>query len=343
MLEPGGRKVTSNGEAPMVEFDDVSKVYEVRQGLYGPRRRLFAVDHISLSINRGETLGVVGESGSGKTTLGYLLLNLIPATSGRISFDGRDLGSCSRRELAGVRRRMQIVFQDPFSSLDPRMPVASIVGEGLRRLQRSERAARVAQLLDEVGLGESFGARYPHQLSGGQRQRVGIARALAVRPELLVLDEPVAALDASVQSQVLNVLAELKELFALTYLLISHDLAVVRHLADRIAVVYLGKLVELAPTDDLFENPFHPYTQALLSAMPTLSTPRGERIVLKGDIPSPIEPPAHCRFASRCFRSVDESWTGTPPLREIAPKHWVACFNPAAPPWASTSRQTSVA
>jgi oligopeptide/dipeptide ABC transporter ATP-binding protein len=224
---------------------------------------------------------------------------------------------------------VQIVFQDPYSSLDPRMSVGSIVSEGLQGVGRAERARKVGDLLEHVGLPPAFARRHPHQLSGGQRQRVGIARALAVGPQFLVLDEPVSALDVSVQSQVLNVLHDLQTELGLTYLFISHDLTVVRHLASRIAVMYLGKLVELAPADEIFDNPRHPYTQALLSAMPTIDrSQRRERIILTGDIPSPIDPPEQCRFASRCFRQVDACWHTVPPLEQRGVGHHVACFNP---------------
>src|SRR5439155_532039 len=231
-----------------------------------------------------------------------------------------------------VRRRAQIVFQDPYSSLDPRMSVGSIVAEGLRGLTRAERDVRVSELLDRVGLPPAFARRHPHQLSGGQRQRVSIARALAIGPEFLVLDEPVSALDVSVQSQVLNVLSDLQSSLRLTYLFISHDLTVVRHLADRIAVMYLGKLVELAPADELFESPRHPYTKALLSAMPMLDkAERRERIILKGDIPSPIDPPPQCRFAARCFRQTEICWQSVPPLESRGADHLAACFHPLPP------------
>jgi oligopeptide/dipeptide ABC transporter ATP-binding protein len=336
--------MSSNGDRPLVEIERATKVYDIRRrGLDHRKRLLSAVEDVSLAIQRGETLGLVGESGSGKTTLARLLLNLVPLTSGTVRFDGIDVQAASRREMLALRRRMQIVFQDPFSSLDPRMSVGSIVAEGLQRLGKQQRRTRVAELLGQVGLPPSFANRHPHQLSGGQRQRVGIARALAVGPELLVLDEPASALDVSVQSQVLNVLRDLQAEFSLTYLFISHDLAVVRHLADRIAVMYLGKLVELAPADEIFENPLHPYTQALLSAMPSLrKAGRRKRIILSGDVPSPIDPPKRCRFASRCFRAVESSWEQEPPLEEVSTRHWVACFNhaPLEEALAAASRPT---
>jgi oligopeptide/dipeptide ABC transporter ATP-binding protein len=315
---------------PLVEIEHLTKVFPVRKsGLGGGKGLLSAVDDVSLTIDRGETLGLVGESGSGKTTLARLALRLVQPTSGAIRIGGLDVHGADKRRLRDLRRRAQIVFQDPYSSLDPRMSVGSIVAEGLQGLSRRERDLRVSELLDRVGLPPAFARRHPHQLSGGQRQRVSIARALAVGPEFLVLDEPVSALDVSVQSQVLNVLSELQASLGLTYLFISHDLTVVRHLATRIAVMYLGKLVELAPADELFENPRHPYTQALLSALPTLDrAERRARIILTGDIPSPIDPPPQCRFAARCFRQTDTCWQLVPPLERRGADHLLACFNP---------------
>jgi oligopeptide/dipeptide ABC transporter ATP-binding protein len=319
---------------PLVEIEHLTKVFPVKTGSAVGRGKshLSAVDDVSLTIGRGETLGLVGESGSGKTTLARLALRLIPLTSGAIRIGGVDVHQADRRALRELRRRVQIVFQDPYSSLDPRMSVGSIIAEGLQGLGRAERQRRIGELLERVGLARAFARRHPHQLSGGQRQRVGIARALAVDPQFLVLDEPVSALDVSVQSQVLNLLHDLQEDLGLTYLFISHDLTVVRHLAGRIAVMYLGKLVELAPADDIFERPRHPYTQALLSAMPSITAERRDRIILSGDIPSPIDPPEQCRFASRCFRQMETCWTTVPPLERVEPKHDVACFNPVPPP-----------
>ena len=319
--------------APLVEVEHLTKVFPVKKGAFGSGHSLLsAVDDVSLTIDRGETLGLVGESGSGKTTLARLVLRLLPVTSGAIRIDGLDVHGADKRRLRELRRRAQIVFQDPYSSLDPRMSVGSIVAEGLRGLTRAERDRRVSELLDRVGLPSGFARRHPHQLSGGQRQRVSIARSLAIGPEFLVLDEPVSALDVSVQSQVLNVLSDLQASLDLTYLFISHDLTVVRHLADRIAVMYLGKLVELAPADVLFESPRHPYTQALLSAMPMLDrAERRKRIILTGDIPSPIDPPEQCRFAPRCFRHTETCWKSVPPLESRGPDHFVACFNPLPP------------
>jgi oligopeptide/dipeptide ABC transporter ATP-binding protein len=333
--------VSANAVAPLVEIDRLTKHFPVKSaGIGRPQRHLSAVEDVSLTIERGETLGLVGESGSGKTTLARLALRLLPLTSGAIRIGGVDVHTADRRELRALRRRVQIVFQDPFSSLDPRMSVGSIVSEGLQGVGRAERDRRVGELLERVGLPPAFARRHPHQLSGGQRQRVGIARALAVGPQFLVLDEPVSALDVSVQSQVLNLLRDLQEELGLTYLFISHDLTVVRHLANRIAVMYLGKLVELAPADEIFDNPRHPYTKALLSAMPTITAERRERIILSGEIPSPIEPPPQCRFASRCFRQIDTCWHNIPPLEQRGFEHYVACFNPV-PPAGGTATQPS--
>jgi oligopeptide/dipeptide ABC transporter ATP-binding protein len=295
---------------------------------------LLAVDDVSLSIRRGETLGLVGESGSGKSTLARLVLRLMTPTAGVVHFDGQDIGATGKSELRALRRRMQIVFQDPFSSLDPRMSIGAIVAEGIAGVARNARERRVAELLDRVGLPAGFASRHPHQLSGGQRQRVGIARALAVEPEFLVLDEPVSALDVSVQSQVLNVLLELQADLHLTYLFISHDLGVVHHVADRIAVMYLGKIVEIMPADDIFDRHRHPYTHALLSAMPTFDElDRRERVVLVGDMPTPIDTPPGCRFAARCFQPLERCAEELPPLAPIEREHVAACFNPvnAAP------------
>ena len=322
-----------NGTSPFVEIEHLTKVFPIKKGVFGGGHSvLSAVDDVSLTIDKGETLGLVGESGSGKTTLARLALRLLPLTSGAIRIGGLDVHGADGHQMRELRRRAQIVFQDPYSSLDPRMSVGSIVAEGLRGLTRRERDLKVSELLDRVGLPPAFARRHPHQLSGGQRQRVSIARALAIGPEFLVLDEPVSALDVSVQSQVLNVLSDLQSTLGLTYLFISHDLAVVRHLADRIAVMYLGKLVELATADALFESPRHPYTQALLSAMPTLDrAERRGRIILTGDIPSPIGPPQQCRFAARCFRHIETCWESVPPLESRGADHLAACFNPLPP------------
>jgi oligopeptide/dipeptide ABC transporter ATP-binding protein len=320
----------------LVEVKDLVKHFEIRGGLLGVRKigAVQAVDGVSFDVLRGETLGLVGESGCGKTTLGKVLLRLIPPTSGKVTVNGRSIFELSDREMVAVRRDMQIVFQDPYASLNPRMTVGEIVGEGpfVHGLKnKREREDVVRELLARVGLNQSHIHRYPHEFSGGQRQRIGIARALALNPEFIVCDEPVSALDVSIQSQVLNLLDDLQQELGLTYLFIAHNLAVVEHISDRVGVMYLGKLVELAPVDDLYATPAHPYTVALLSAVPeTDPRKRKKRIVLKGDVPSPVAPPSGCRFHTRCWlrerlgnpeRCVAEE----PLLREVRPGQQAAC------------------
>jgi peptide/nickel transport system ATP-binding protein/oligopeptide transport system ATP-binding protein len=295
-----------------------------------------AVDGVTLSVAAGETLGVVGESGSGKSTVARLILRLLEPTSGVIRVDGEDVSHASRRALRTIRRRVQIVFQDPYSSLDPRMTARAIVAEPLRIAGRSrEIGARVPEVLGLVGLGPEHESRFPHELSGGQRQRVGIARALVVEPELLVLDEPVSSLDGSIQAQILNLLVDLQARLGLAYLFIAHDLAVVRHLADRIAVMHLGHIVETGTAAQLFEAPAHPYTQALLSASPEpdpeIERAR-QRIVLRGELPDAQHPPSGCRFRTRCWKAVDECAATEPELVDRGQGHPVACFFPAPPP-----------
>lgn len=318
------------GEPPLVETRGLTKLYPIVTGLLAKKRAwLSAVEDLDLVIHRGETLGLVGESGSGKSTVGRLVTRLIEPTRGEILYDGRSILSVSGRELQRLRRKVQIVFQDPYSSLNPRHSVRRIISEGIESDGgRKAKSQRVAELLDLVGLTQEVLDRYPHEFSGGQRQRIVIARALAVDPEFLVLDEPVSALDVSIQAKILNLLHDLKKQLSLTYLFISHDLSVVHHIAERVAVMYLGHLVELAPKSVLYANPLHPYTQALLSAVPT-TTKRAtnNRIVLSGEIPSPIDIPPRCRFATRCPRAVDRSWQEVPALERVERDHYVACFN----------------
>jgi peptide/nickel transport system ATP-binding protein len=318
----------------LVEVNGLKVHFPITEGLVLERKvgAVQAVDGVDLQVDRGETLGLVGESGCGKTTVGRTILRLIEPTAGSIVFDGEDITELTGERLRGLRRRMQMIFQDPYSSLDPRQTVGSIVSEplkahGLASGKSAER--RVRELLDVVGLPTEAGNRYPHEFSGGQRQRVGIARALALQPDLIVADEPVSALDVSIQAQVINLLEELQEQFDLTYLVIAHDLGVVRHISDRVAVMYLGVIVEEAPTDDLFDHPLHPYAHALLSAVP-VPDPEAEdtrqRIVLRGDVPSPIDPPPGCRFHTRCpYRQPTRCADEVPALRELRPRHRVAC------------------
>jgi oligopeptide transport system ATP-binding protein len=316
----------------LVEVEDLYKYFPIHAGLMSRHvADVKAVDGVSFSIERGETLGLVGESGSGKTTIGRLLLRLLAETKGQIRFEGRDVVAMGRSELRRLRREVQIIFQDPFASLNPRMTVGDIIAEPIRihGIAKGKGVQdRVQDLIKRVGLRPYHVNRYPHEFSGGQRQRIGIARALAVDPKFIVCDEPVSALDVSIQAQVINLLEDLQEQFSLTYLFIAHDLSVVRHISDRVAVMYVGKIVERAPSDSLYVNPLHPYTQALLSAIPIPDPQlekRRKRIVLSGDIPSPVSPPSGCRFHTRCPVAFERCAIEEPPLVEYSAGHFAAC------------------
>jgi peptide/nickel transport system ATP-binding protein/oligopeptide transport system ATP-binding protein len=315
----------------LVEIEHLVKYFPVRAGLL---QRVVnwvkAVDDVSFTVKKGETLGLVGESGCGKTTVGRTMLRLIEPTSGSVRFEGRDILKLRGQELKQVRRDMQIIFQDPYASLDPRLPIGESVMEGLHIHNIGTPQERFEIMLDtlkKVGLEDYHARRYPHEFSGGQRQRIGIARALALRPKFIVCDEPVSALDVSIQSQVLNILKDLQREFGLTYLFVAHNLSVVEHISDRVAVMYLGKVVELTTRDELYRNPLHPYTQALLSAIP-IPDPRlkRKRIILKGDVPSPLNPPTGCRFHPRCPIAKDICAQQEPEFRQAQPEHWVACW-----------------
>jgi oligopeptide transport system ATP-binding protein len=313
----------------LLEVKGLKKYFPVDRGWRKERTFIRAVDGVDLSIRPGETLGLVGESGCGKTTVGRLILRLIEPTEGEILFEGRDLIRLDKREIHPMRRAFQIIFQDPFASLNPRMTVSEIVGRPMEihgLVERPQRNERVSQLLESVGLRREHLSRYPHEFSGGQRQRIGIARALATQPRLIVADEPTSALDVSVQAQILNLLRQLQKEFGLTYLFISHNITVIRHISDRIAVMYLGKVVEMAEKRALFRSPAHPYTQALLAAVPSLD-PRKRRgeAILEGDVPSPIHPPSGCRFHTRCRYALPKCLEEEPFFHQVEDGRWVAC------------------
>ena len=328
MIDEG---ISPNGKKHLIEVKELVKYFPVRGGLF---QRVVAwvqaVDNVSFFIREGETVGLVGESGCGKTTVGRTMLRLIEPTSGSITFENTDILKLEGKELKDMRRNMQIIFQDPYASLDPRMPIGESIAEGLKihNIGTSrERFEVVIEMLRKVGMEDYHARRYPHEFSGGQRQRIGIARALALRPKFIVADEPVSALDVSIQSQVLNILKDLQREFNLTYMFIAHNLSVVEHISDRVAVMYLGKMVEMADRYELFRNPLHPYTQALMSAIPVPDpTLKRDRIILEGDVPSPLNPPGGCRFHPRCPVALEACSIEEPAFREASPDHWVACW-----------------
>jgi len=327
-LSAGARSLLDVSD-PLIEAEGLKKHFEETSGvLRRETQNVRAVDGVDIAIERGETFGLVGESGCGKSTLGRTLLQLYEPTAGTVRFDSEDVTDVSKSELRQLRRRMQLVFQDPFSSLNPRRRVGEIIEEpiAIQGVPKAERQERAYELLEQVGLSEEHYGRYPHAFSGGQRQRIGIARSLIVEPEFIVADEPVSALDVSIQAQILNLLDDIQNDYNLTYFVIAHDLSVVRHIADRVGVMYLGELVEIGPTEQLFENPLHPYTQALLSSAPVPDPTQRDREkqILEGEPPSPIDPPSGCKFRTRCPEAFDAS-TEEPELQEIEPNHFVSC------------------
>ncbi len=334
MTPPDGGAGSAMAGEILIDVKGLKMYFPVTEGIMVTRvvAEVKAVDGIDFFIKKGETLGLVGESGCGKTTTGRCILQLEQATAGEIMYDGTDLTKLSQKEMSPIRERIQVIFQDPFSSLNPRMKIGEIIGEPMSVHKiiedKTERNQRVSDLLSLCGLNPKFADRYPHEMSGGQRQRVGIARALALNPEFIICDEAVSALDVSIQAQVINLLEDLRDEFGLTYLFISHDLSVIRHICHRVAVMYLGHIVELADCDELYDHPIHPYTRALLAAVPipdpTIEAARAHEVV-KGEVPSPINPPSGCVFHPRCALAVDRCSKEIPEFREIKPGHWVAC------------------
>lgn len=317
----------------LLQVESLTKYFYKPQGLFGQKKQIVkSVDHVTFDIMRNETLGLVGESGCGKTTVGRTITRLYEPTDGKIIFDGKDISHLTKKELLPYRKKMQMIFQDPYASLNARMTVMDIIREALDLHSdlktKEEKSRRVYELLDRVGLMREHANRYPHEFSGGQRQRIGIARALAVDPEFIVCDEPISALDVSIQAQVVNMLEDLQREFGLTYLFIAHDLSMVRHISDRIGVMYLGKLVEIGPSEEIYSHHLHPYTEALLSSVPVPDPEKArikEQIVLQGDIPSPIDPPSGCRFRTRCPRACEQCAQAEPELKPIGNDHFVAC------------------
>ena len=317
----------------LLQVENLTKYFYKPQGLFGQKKQIVkSVDHVTFDIMRNETLGLVGESGCGKTTVGRTITRLYEPTDGKIIFDGKDISHITKKELLPYRKKMQMIFQDPYASLNARMTVMDIIREALDLHSdlktKEEKSRRVYELLDRVGLMREHANRYPHEFSGGQRQRIGIARALAVDPEFIVCDEPISALDVSIQAQVVNMLEDLQREFGLTYLFIAHDLSMVRHISDRIGVMYLGKLVEIGPSEEIYSHHLHPYTEALLSSVPVPDPEKArakEQIVLQGDIPSPIDPPSGCRFRTRCPRACEQCAQAEPELKPVGNDHFVAC------------------
>ncbi|NPV45206.1 MAG: dipeptide ABC transporter ATP-binding protein [Firmicutes bacterium] len=314
----------------LLEVKNLKKYFPIKKGIFSKTvAHVKAVDGVDFYVKNGETLGLVGESGCGKSTTGRVILRLLEATEGTVIFQGKDIMTLGKEELQEMRRNMQIIFQDPYASLNPRMTVGDIIGEALdihRVAKGRKREEKILELLNEVGLRPQHIRRYPHEFSGGQRQRIGIARALALYPRFIVCDEPVSALDVSIQAQIINLMEELQEKFGLTYLFIAHDLSVVKHISDRVAVMYLGKIVELADKDELYESPLHPYTRALLSAIPIPDPElKRQRILLEGDVPSPVDPPRGCRFHTRCREVQDICREQDPEFKDVGDGHFVAC------------------